>query len=339
MAAAAWPSGVIEALRALVGAEVAAHCQLAHRLDRETSGCLAVAKNRRTLLELHGEFRAGQVGKRYDAIVAGRWPRGARRVEMPLARVLTTGGERRVRVRADGEPARTDFTVERWLGDGAATWLAVYPKTGRTHQIRVHAMASGHPIIGDEKYAGPDIAKKFGHPRLLLHASELAVRLRGHRHRFRAPPPARLQNLPRTLGTRRLTVFIHSAMRIRQAGPRPSKRSSSPSLMRGRPMAALGSCVSTAASSSGPQALELDSPGAIERPVALHIAPRARDRESAKPRRGHVEMRASAHGVASHNGHARKELDPPAGERHQLPHGAFLRGRACQAHAPSRLAS
>ncbi len=182
--------GVIEALRALVGAEVAAHCQLAHRLDRETSGCLAVAKNRRTLLELHGEFRAGQVGKRYDAIVAGRWPRGARRVEMPLARVLTTGGERRVRVRADGEPARTDFTVERWLGDGAATWLAVYPKTGRTHQIRVHAMASGHPIIGDEKYAGPDIAKKFGHPRLLLHASELAVRLRGHRHRFRAPPPA-----------------------------------------------------------------------------------------------------------------------------------------------------
>ena len=186
--------GVIEALRALVGAEKAASCQLAHRLDRETSGCLAVAKNRRTLLELHAGFRAGQVGKRYDAIVAGHWPRRSRRIEKPLARYLTTGGERRVGVRADGEPARTDFAVERRLGNGetAATWLAVYPKTGRTHQIRVHAMASGHPIIGDEKYAGPDIAGRFDHPqlRLLLHASELAVPLHGHRHRFRAPLPA-----------------------------------------------------------------------------------------------------------------------------------------------------
>ena len=182
--------GVIEALRRMDGDEGYA---LAHRLDRDTSGCLILAKNRRTLLELHAAFRAGQVGKRYDAIVAGHWPPDTRRVEKPLLRLATTSGERRVRVDARGESARTDFKVVRHLGrpdgDSAATWLAAFPRTGRTHQIRVHAAATGHPIVGDQKYAPDDDASRA--PRLLLHATTLTLRLGDTRRRFEAAiPPA-----------------------------------------------------------------------------------------------------------------------------------------------------
>lgn len=192
--------GVIEALRALLG-PAAAHCQLAHRLDRDTSGCLAVAKSRGALLALHAQFRTGQVDKRYDAIVAGRWPTRVRRVDFPLARETTAAGERRVRVRADGEAARTDFAIERRLGDGAnaATWLAAYPLTGRTHQIRVHAAASGHPIMGDRKYAPAEAAPALAAPRLMLHASELGLELPDGPRRFRAPPPPPFAELARRL--------------------------------------------------------------------------------------------------------------------------------------------
>ena len=193
--------GLIEALRAMIG-PAAARCELAHRLDRDTSGCLAVAKNRRTLLALHAQFRAGEVGKRYDAIVAGRWPTRTRRVDLPLARELTAGGERRVRVRADGDAARTDFAIERRLGEGAnaATWVAAYPKTGRTHQIRVHAAASGHPILGDGKYAPAETSRGITAPRLMLHASELALALPEGPRRFRAQPPAAFVELAERLG-------------------------------------------------------------------------------------------------------------------------------------------
>ena len=183
--------GVIEALRAMLG-PAATRCELAHRLDRDTSGCLAVAKNRRALLALHAQFRSGEVGKRYDAIVSGCWSARTRRVDLPLARELTAGGERRVRVRVDGEAARTDFAIEHRLGEGtnAATWLVAYPRTGRTHQIRVHAAASGHPILGDDKYAPADPPRAIVAPRLMLHASELALALPEGPRRFRAPPPA-----------------------------------------------------------------------------------------------------------------------------------------------------
>jgi len=183
--------GVIEALRRTRGEE---RYELAHRLDRDTSGCLAVAKNRQTLLDLHAQFRSGKVGKRYDAIVAGCWPARLRRVEKPLLRFLAASGERRVRVDRRGDSARTDFAVVRRLGEGGgegltATWLAAFPKTGRTHQIRVHAAACGHPVLGDDKYA-PDEPGGFGRPRLLLHATELALHIDGRRQRFSAPVPA-----------------------------------------------------------------------------------------------------------------------------------------------------
>lgn len=194
--------GVIEALRRTRGEE---RYELAHRLDRDTSGCLAVAKNRQTLLDLHAQFRAGRVGKRYDAIVAGCWPKRIRRVEKPLLRVTVANGERRVRVDRRGDPARTDFAVVRRLREGAgedglaATWLAAFPKTGRTHQIRVHAAASGHPVLGDDKYA-LDEPSAFGRPRLLLHATELSLHTGGRRRRFSAPVPAAFEAFAQRFG-------------------------------------------------------------------------------------------------------------------------------------------
>ena len=174
--------GVVETLRQF---EPKARYALAHRLDRDTSGCLAVAKTRRALLALHAEFRGGRVRKRYDLIVAGRWPARLRRVELPLQRFVLGNGERRVRVAAAGASARTDFAIVRRFE--RATWLAAFPKTGRTHQIRVHAAASDHPIVGDGKYA-PKGAREGG--RLLLHATELTLNVGGRSMRFSAPLPA-----------------------------------------------------------------------------------------------------------------------------------------------------
>ncbi len=177
--------GVIETLRQF---DPGTRYELAHRLDRDTSGCLMVAKNRRTLLQLHAQFRAGGVRKRYDLIVVGRWPAGQLTVDKPLARYVVASGERRVRVSATGAPARTDFSVVARLDNVAgietATWLAAFPKTGRTHQIRVHAAAAGHPIIGDDKYAHGE-ARDYR--RLLLHASELKLTLGDRQTRFAAP--------------------------------------------------------------------------------------------------------------------------------------------------------
>jgi len=179
--------GVVETLR---GFEPRASYELVHRIDRDTSGCLVLAKNRRTLLALHTQFREGAVRKRYDLVVTGHWPDGTRVVDKPLARYALPNGERRVRISADGEPARTDFSVEGRLDE--ATWLAAHPKTGRTHQIRVHAAAAGHPVLGDDKYAH---GKARSHSRLMLHASELLLTIGGKRTRFKAPLPREFDGL------------------------------------------------------------------------------------------------------------------------------------------------
>lgn len=171
--------GVIEILRRH---QPRTRFELAHRLDRETSGCLAVAKNRSMLRLLHAAFRQGRVDKRYDLIVAGRWPPKLRVVAEPLKRTVLANGERRVRVDAAGERAQTSFRV---LGRGAdSTWLEACPKTGRTHQIRVHAAAAGHPILGDGKYG----SNASG--RLLLHASKLKLPLGDAPRWFDAPLPS-----------------------------------------------------------------------------------------------------------------------------------------------------
>ena len=190
-------SGVIEVLR---GHDPSTPYALVHRLDRDTSGCLAVSKNRRTLLDLHAQLRRGAVDKRYDLVVDGRWPRDLRIVDKPLARYALPSGERRVRVRSDGDPSTTEFGVVHRLRD--ATWLVAYPKTGRTHQIRVHAAASGHPVLGDAKYAR---GGALAHARLLLHATRLTFVLHGRRLVVNAPLPAafgRLRDARRPINPR-----------------------------------------------------------------------------------------------------------------------------------------
>ena len=179
--------GVIETLRRR---DPSVPYALAHRLDRDTSGCLAVAKNRRTLLALHDQLRRGAVSKRYDLVVDGHWPAGLRVVDRPLARYALRSGERRVRVQDDGEPSTTAFNVVDRFAE--ATWLTAFPRTGRTHQIRVHAAASGHPILGDAKYARGEAQ---AYSRLFLHATELAFQLQGRRHRFNAPIPPEFEAL------------------------------------------------------------------------------------------------------------------------------------------------
>ncbi len=174
-------AGLIETLRAR---EPKGWLELAHRIDRDTSGVLVLAKNRRTLLAWHEAFRKGRVRKRYDAIVDGEWPAALRTVRSPLKRLTLAGGERRMRVASDGQSARTDFEV---VARGEhTTHLRAFPKTGRTHQIRVHAASSGHPILGDDKYA-PGKARSG---RLLLHASRLRVVMDGAALDFNAPLPA-----------------------------------------------------------------------------------------------------------------------------------------------------
>ncbi|HEX5514199.1 MAG TPA: 23S rRNA pseudouridine(955/2504/2580) synthase RluC [Gammaproteobacteria bacterium] len=166
--------GVIEGLRAL--RPTAPFLELVHRLDRDTSGLLLIAKRRSRLRQLHEQLRSGEVEKHYIALLAGRLPRGPVPVEAPLDRFQLQGGERMVQVAADGKHARTVFrATERFPG---ATLVDARIDTGRTHQIRVHALHLGHPVIGDDKYGDREVNKAFrelGVRRLFLHAHSLVL--------------------------------------------------------------------------------------------------------------------------------------------------------------------
>ncbi len=148
--------GVIEQLRA--SRPDARFLELVHRLDRDTSGLLMIAKQRRALVRLHEDLREGRVSKRYLAAVSGAWPEARRQVKAPLVKFNLADGERRVRVTdrddANGMAAHTIFhLVERFGGPaGDFALLDVELRTGRTHQIRVHLAHLGRPIVGDEKY-------------------------------------------------------------------------------------------------------------------------------------------------------------------------------------------
>jgi 23S rRNA pseudouridine955/2504/2580 synthase len=165
--------GAIEALRAQ--RPEARFLELVHRLDRDTSGVLLVAKKRSALTSLHAQLREGRVGKRYLALVAGTWRHGRRSVKEALAEFTLASGERRVRVQEDGRYAHTDFSlVERYDG---YSLLAAELKTGRTHQIRVHLQHLGHPIVGDAKYGEYECNRalvKQGFKRMFLHAARVS---------------------------------------------------------------------------------------------------------------------------------------------------------------------
>lgn len=169
--------GLIEAVRQL---RPSAHfLELVHRLDRDTSGCIMIAKKRSTLRVLHEALRQRKVDKIYQALVVGRWESRQKFVDAPLLRDELRSGERLVRVDQQGKPSFTGFTVLRRFGD-VATLVEARPKTGRTHQIRVHAQFVGHSIVGDTKYTPDDQNRWFkerGFKRLMLHAAGLAVEL------------------------------------------------------------------------------------------------------------------------------------------------------------------
>ena len=161
--------GVIEALRA--ARPQAPYLELAHRLDRETSGCLVVAKRRSFLRAFHEQLRNGKVEKRYLALLAGSWEGGTRRVTAPLRKNQVRGGERMVMVDATGKSALSIFIPVTRFAD--ATLAEIDLQTGRTHQIRVHAAHIGHPLAGDTKYGDPEFNRRMrdlGLQRLLLHA-------------------------------------------------------------------------------------------------------------------------------------------------------------------------
>ncbi len=166
--------GVIENLRAV--RPDARFLELVHRLDRETSGCLLIAKKRSWLRALHAELREGRVDKRYWALVRGRWQGG--RTNAPLQRNVRRSGERVVQVDPEGQAARTRFSaLENHPG---ATLMEAVLDTGRTHQVRVHAAHAGHPLAGDDKY-GDDAfnreLRRHGLERLFLHAHHIGLTL------------------------------------------------------------------------------------------------------------------------------------------------------------------
>jgi 23S rRNA pseudouridine955/2504/2580 synthase len=168
--------GVIEQLRR--ARPEAKFLELVHRLDRETSGILVLAKKRSALVHLHEQIRGSDMDKRYFACVAGEFPNARQHVKLPLYKYSTPDGERRVRVQADGLASHTVFNrVKAFEG---FTLLEAELKTGRTHQIRVHLQSTGFPIVGDEKYGDFGLNKalsrsgaKPGIKRMFLHAHKL----------------------------------------------------------------------------------------------------------------------------------------------------------------------
>jgi 23S rRNA pseudouridine955/2504/2580 synthase len=190
--------GAIELLRA---ARPDAVLGLVHRLDRDTSGCLLVAKRPSSLRRLQAQFREGSVEKTYTALLAGRLNGAERLVDAPLLTTERRGGERHVRVDAAGKPASTRFIVEERLA--GATLARVVLLTGRTHQIRVHAAHIGLPLAGDERYgAVPDtVAARCGLKRMFLHAASLAFDSPrdGRVIRVASPLPADLESALRRL--------------------------------------------------------------------------------------------------------------------------------------------
>ena len=184
---------------------------LAHRLDRDTSGCLVLGRHRKALAALGRLFKSGQVGKTYWAVVAGAPPQDQGRIELPLGRKDATRGWW-MKHDPSGQPAVTTWKVmgrtrcpstggdeSHDLKSHDLTWLALEPLTGRTHQLRVHCAAMGWPIVGDSVYGG---APRTDIPGLNLHAREIVVPLYKNRAPIRvtAPVPPHMQLLLRACG-------------------------------------------------------------------------------------------------------------------------------------------
>src|SRR6185436_7191110 len=187
--------GVVEQLRA--ARPHAPFLELAHRLDRDTSGVLMLAKRRSALLALHRQLREGLVQKFYLALVKGRWRDEKRSVRLPLDKYVLGSGERRVAVSEDGAPAHTIFRLRQAWRDWSL--LEAELKTGRTHQIRVHLAHLGFPIAGDDKYGDFGLNKALaprGLKRMFLHSARTVIAhpRTGASLTLEAPLPPALEN-------------------------------------------------------------------------------------------------------------------------------------------------
>src|SRR6185437_11233033 len=216
--------GIIEALRALRPEE---DLELVHRLDRDTSGCLLIARRRSSLRTLHALLREGRLEKGYLALVKGQWNLGRRRIEAPLRTDIRVSGERTVKVHPTGKVAVSEFRPVQFFGKRAsrlpsATLVEVALHTGRTHQIRVHAAHAGHPVAGDEKYGDPAFnlaMRELGLERMFLHAHKVSFEWPGGAV-FSASAP-----LPEAL--RAVIERLESGVRVRRGraggAPRPTR--------------------------------------------------------------------------------------------------------------------
>jgi 23S rRNA pseudouridine955/2504/2580 synthase len=189
-------SGIIEGLR--VVRPDARFLELVHRLDKDTSGCLLIAKKRSVLKKLHELFRMDDVRKTYIALLAGQWARKKLLVNAPLLKNINKGGERMVVISQSGKEAETLFKRLKLFHD--STLVQASPKTGRTHQIRVHAASLGHPIVGDDRYGLNEVNSSFksrGYKRMFLHAETLEFNhpVTGNLLSISAPLPQQLDNL------------------------------------------------------------------------------------------------------------------------------------------------
>ena len=218
--------GIIEALRAARPGEP---LELVHRLDRDTSGCLLIARRTAALRELHALMRTNAFEKRYLVLVRGKWDLGAKRIDVPLRTDTRVGGERTVRAAASGKASVSDFRPVQFFGR-TATLMEVTLHTGRTHQIRVHAAHAGHPVAGDEKYgdaAFNEAMRGLGLRRMFLHAHSLSFSWpRGGEFSINTPLPAELAALVDVLaasGGRARRPAIRAGGNLRRAAPRRAR--------------------------------------------------------------------------------------------------------------------
>ena len=186
--------GVIEQLR--LERPHAKFLELVHRLDRDTSGVLLLAKKRAALVALHDAIRNNQTDKRYLVMVHGQWKDQKRKVKLPLHKYVLPSGERRVSVQDDGQDSETNFFLRKPMGE--FTLLEAQLVTGRTHQLRVQLAHLGFPILGDDKYGDFELNKalqKRGLKRMFLHSAETALRhpLSGEKLKLIAPLPKELE--------------------------------------------------------------------------------------------------------------------------------------------------
>jgi 23S rRNA pseudouridine955/2504/2580 synthase len=209
--------GVIEALRAARPQET---LELVHRLDRDTSGCLLIAKNSAALRVMHALLREDGFEKRYLALLKGKWNLGAKRVDVPLRTDTRVGGERTVRAAPGGKASLSDFRPVEFFGN-TATLMEVTLRTGRTHQIRVHAQYAGHPVAGDEKYGDASFnaeLRALGLTRMFLHAHSVSFSWpQGGEFSINTPLPPELGAVLDALSGRRKAA---GPGRLRAAGNR-----------------------------------------------------------------------------------------------------------------------